>query len=263
MVMMRSFMACSSAAWVFGGVRLVPSASRSWVKIGPLVSTKVLVWKLKRLVPSTSPGIRSGVNWMRPNCSARPAAKAWVSSVLAVPGTPSSRMCPPTSRLVSISSMTSSWPPPAFRTSLRIPSATARISPSSINNLPFPTVNIAHDRNERRQVAAAAVLEVVGSRMDRAAIDRNGAHLADTLQPFDERPLGQPARRMQLARHFADRRIDVATNDRALISGEVDQPCRIADKAALAGVERRRGRGGRAEPHHRPREQQRDRQHGL
>ena len=76
MVTLRSFIACSSAAWVLGGVRLISSASSSWVKIGPLVSMKLLVWKLNRLVPRTSPGIRSGVNWMRPNCSDRPAAKA-------------------------------------------------------------------------------------------------------------------------------------------------------------------------------------------
>ena len=37
---------------------------------------KALVWKLNRLVPMTSPGIRSGVNWMRPNASARLAANA-------------------------------------------------------------------------------------------------------------------------------------------------------------------------------------------
>jgi len=38
-----------------GGVRLISSASKSWVKIGPLVSVNRLVWKLNRLVPMMSP----------------------------------------------------------------------------------------------------------------------------------------------------------------------------------------------------------------
>ena len=40
MVTARSCIAWSSAAWVFGGVRLISSASSSSVKIGPLVSVK-------------------------------------------------------------------------------------------------------------------------------------------------------------------------------------------------------------------------------
>ena len=45
-----------------------------------------------------SPGIRSGVNWMRPNSSDRPRAKDCASSVLAVPGTPSSSTWPSQNR---------------------------------------------------------------------------------------------------------------------------------------------------------------------
>ena len=47
-----------------------------------------------RLTPVMSDGIRSGVNWMRRN--SRPSARlsARTSSVLAVPGTPSSSTCP-------------------------------------------------------------------------------------------------------------------------------------------------------------------------
>jgi hypothetical protein len=66
MVMVRSCMASSRAAWVLGGVRLISSASSSSQKIGPFTSLKVLVWKSNRLAPRMSPGIRSGVNWMRP-----------------------------------------------------------------------------------------------------------------------------------------------------------------------------------------------------
>ena len=41
-----------------------------------------------------SPGIRSGVNWMRPKSSPSARAKHWARKVLAVPGGPSSRMWP-------------------------------------------------------------------------------------------------------------------------------------------------------------------------
>ena len=116
MVTARSCIACSSAACVLGGVRLISSASSTSVKIGPFTSWKLLDWKLKRLVPSTSPGIRSGVNWMRPNLSDMAAAKARTSSVLAVPGTPSSSTCPSENRLTSSRSSASSCPTTALWT---------------------------------------------------------------------------------------------------------------------------------------------------
>ena len=107
MVTLRSCMASSSAAWVFGGVRLISSASSSSQKIGPRVSVKVEVWKLNRLEPMMSPGIRSGVNWMRPNSSPSVRAKHWARKVLAVPGGPSSSTWPPAISAVSISSTVS------------------------------------------------------------------------------------------------------------------------------------------------------------
>ena len=64
--MRRSCMASSRAAWVLGGVRLISSASSSSQKIGPRVRVKLDVWKLNKFDPKMSPGIRSGVNWMRP-----------------------------------------------------------------------------------------------------------------------------------------------------------------------------------------------------
>ena len=76
MVTLRSCIASSSAAWVFGGVRLISSASSSSQKIGPRVRVKVEVWKLNRLEPMMSPGIRSGVNWMRPNSQPERAGEA-------------------------------------------------------------------------------------------------------------------------------------------------------------------------------------------
>ncbi len=45
-------------------------------------------------VPVMSDGIRSGVNWMRLNVSASVSASVRISSVLASPGTPTSRQCP-------------------------------------------------------------------------------------------------------------------------------------------------------------------------
>jgi len=90
----RSSIASSSADCVFGGVRLISSARRRLVKIGPLRSENSAVCGLKTVVPTTSAGMRSGVNWMRRNGAPSSAANVRTNSVLAVPGTPSIRMCP-------------------------------------------------------------------------------------------------------------------------------------------------------------------------
>ena len=70
----RSCIACSSAAWVLGGVRLISSASRMLVKIGPSTkrkSRRPCSSSSKTFVPVMSEGIRSGVNWMRLNWMSR------------------------------------------------------------------------------------------------------------------------------------------------------------------------------------------------
>src|SRR5258705_538034 len=206
-------MACSSAACVLGGARLISSASRSSVKIGPLVRVKALVWKLNRLVPSKSPGIRSGVNWMRPNLIARLAANQWANSVLAVPGTPSSRMWPLTRRLVSIRSMPSSRPTTALPTSLRIASVNPRMSGTSIDYLPLPLKNIARKRRQRDAAATPAGGQFVGLAQDRAAIDLGLAHRSASPKPLDQRGLRQPGVRAQLPRHIPAHLIRVALDD--------------------------------------------------
>ena len=64
-------MASSSADCVFGGVRLISSASSTLAKIGPCTKVQVR-WpetgsSSMMSVPVMSVGIRSGVNWMRLN----------------------------------------------------------------------------------------------------------------------------------------------------------------------------------------------------
>src|SRR5712671_3601281 len=240
--MVRSFIACSRAAWVFGGARLISSASRSSVKIGPLVSVKLLVWKLNRLVPSTSPGMRSGVNWMRPNLIERLAAKDCASSVLAVPGTPSSRMWPSTSRLVSIRSMTSFCPTTALPTSLRIASVNPRMSWNSINNLPLPSKYVARECRQRRRAWAAALDPRVGLAQDRAAVDLDRACAAGAAQPLHQGRLGHAGGRVQLARHVLDGGVDVALDDHWPQARALEQLRGVLDQAALARLQRDRRR---------------------
>src|SRR5579872_1889360 len=242
MVMTRSFIACSSAAWVFGGVRLISSASSNWVKIGPLVRMKVLVWKLNRFVPSTSPGIRSGVNWIRPNCSDRLAANVRAISVLAVPGTPSSRMWPPTRRLVSIRSITSSWPTTALRTSPRMPSAIARMSCTSIDDFPPPSVNVPRQPHQRRSVAPPAVRERFGFAHEGAAIGSNAARRSDTLQPGNQRGCREPARRVKLAGDVAYGLEHVPPDHHLMVAGEFDQFGDVLQQSQAPGAHRRRRR---------------------
>ena len=64
-----SCIACNSAAWVFGGVRLISSASTMLAKTGPRMKRKLRLplagsWSMIS-VPVMSLGIRSGVNWIR------------------------------------------------------------------------------------------------------------------------------------------------------------------------------------------------------
>src|ERR1051325_8642278 len=69
------------------------------------------------MVPTTSAGSRSGVNWMREKLMRRHSATVRTASVFARPGTPSSRMCPPVSSpIISRSTMTS-WPTTRLATS--------------------------------------------------------------------------------------------------------------------------------------------------
>ena len=49
-----------------------------------------------------SPGIRSGVNWIRPKSSPSARAKHWARKVLAVPGGPSSRTWPEEKSAISM-----------------------------------------------------------------------------------------------------------------------------------------------------------------
>jgi len=81
-----------------------------------------------------SDGIRSGVNWIRLNERSNTLASVLTSSVLARPGAPVIRQCPPESRAISICSTTSSCPMMTFRSSLpmrsRAPESFSAISSS-------------------------------------------------------------------------------------------------------------------------------------
>src|SRR6516165_1681764 len=241
-------MACSNAAWVFGGVRLISSASNSWVKIGPLVSTKLLVWKLNRLVPSTSPGIRSGVNWMRPNCNERPAANARDSSVLAVPGTPSSRTWPPIKRLVSIRSMTASWPTTTLPTSLRIASVIVRMLGTSIDDLSLPLVDVTRQADQARRIASARGAGFSGLTQQIRAIDCHAPRQSHPLEPGEKPLADKNARRVELHYDIANGFLDVAADHHVLMTGELDQLGHVLQQAFAPGAERGRGRLRRPEP---------------
>ena len=81
-----SCIASSSADCVFGGVRLISSASTMFAKIGPGVNTMCRrpvsgsSWMMS--VPVMSLGIRSGVNWMRENLRSSTCAIVWIEQRL-------------------------------------------------------------------------------------------------------------------------------------------------------------------------------------
>ena len=110
-------MAWSRAAWVLGGVRLISSASRMLVKIGPSTkrnSRRPLSSSSSTLVPVMSDGMRSGVNWIRLKGMSRIRARVLTIKVLARPGTPTSRQWPRVKMAAKICSITSSWPTITF-----------------------------------------------------------------------------------------------------------------------------------------------------
>ena len=69
-------------------------------------------------VPIRSAGSRSGVNWMRLNLQWIAAASALMAVVLARPGTPSSKTCPPVRSAIKSRESITSWPIRALRTSV-------------------------------------------------------------------------------------------------------------------------------------------------
>src|SRR5438874_4766356 len=70
--------------------------------------------------PTTSDGIRSGVNWRRLNSRLRLAATVLTSRVLATPGTPSRSTWPPTRRAAMTPDRAPSCPTTTLRTSSRM-----------------------------------------------------------------------------------------------------------------------------------------------
>src|SRR5690242_11453592 len=114
----RSSIPSSIADCVFGGVRLISSASSRSVKIGPRRVENSPLFGLNTVVPTTSDGMRSGVNWMRRNSTPSNSASALTRSVFAVPGTPSMSAWPWPSKAKSRAKIESSWP----TTTLRRPS---------------------------------------------------------------------------------------------------------------------------------------------
>src|SRR5258706_9016177 len=98
-------------------------------KIGPLTkrSRRVPSCSSRISVPVMSDGMMSGVNWIRLKSRSRISASVLISSVLASPGTPVIRQCPPVNSAIRPCSTTSSCPTMTLRNSVRIrsrPSAT-------------------------------------------------------------------------------------------------------------------------------------------
>ena len=86
----RSSIASSNAACVFGGVRLISSASSTLVKTGPARKSNCDERESNTSEPVMSLGIRSGVNCTRLESSDRVRESVRTKRVFATPGTPSS-----------------------------------------------------------------------------------------------------------------------------------------------------------------------------
>src|SRR6267142_6982929 len=80
---------------------------------------------------------------MRPNLRSRLRAKHWARRVLAVPGGPSRRTCPPEKSATSIRSSVSDWPTIALPTSRLMASAKLLTVSTFMNHFPSPAMEFA------------------------------------------------------------------------------------------------------------------------
>src|SRR5260221_737269 len=135
-------MASSRADWVLGVARLISSARTIWLITGPARNSKLLLCWLKIETPVTSEGSRSGVNWMRRKLQPSDRASAFASTVLPVPGTSSTRMCPRHSS-ATMASSTSWCLPKMTRSTFSATPATRWLSPVLSNGRILPS-NTAH-----------------------------------------------------------------------------------------------------------------------
>ena len=94
MVTCFSSIASSRAACVFGGARLISSASRTFVKSGPGRSLNSPACWSYMYVPMISAGRRSGVNCTRLNLHPSAVANVFAINVLANPGKSSINILP-------------------------------------------------------------------------------------------------------------------------------------------------------------------------
>ena len=107
----RSAIASSSADCVRGIARLISSTSTIVAKIGPGRNVNSRVFWSKIESPVTSVGCRSGVHWIRAKLAPSTlCAIARARIVFAVPGTSSSRTCPPDMSAARTSTISSCLP---------------------------------------------------------------------------------------------------------------------------------------------------------
>ena len=101
MVTWRSSITSKSAACVFAGARFISSIKIILLKMGPDLNLKSPSPGLKTEVPTTSLGIRSGVNCRREKSTSMIFAINFAVNVLATPGTPSIKIWPSHNKPIS------------------------------------------------------------------------------------------------------------------------------------------------------------------
>ena len=110
MVTWRSCMASSNALCTFAGARLISSANIKLAKIGPFFTSNFSFLTLYTIVPITSAGSKSGVNWMRLNLASISDDKVLIANVFAKPGTPSKSTWPFANNAINNESTKCFWP---------------------------------------------------------------------------------------------------------------------------------------------------------
>src|SRR5690606_1740215 len=136
---------------------------------------------------------------MRLNASDKLAANERASSVLAVPGTPSSRTCPSHKRLTSMRSKVASCPTTTRCTSSRRRSPSARTVFRSMGHLLSPSVNAPGGVDHAAGALAARLARLAHLALELGEAQGQAAPLGHPVEPAGGAGEVEAGRRVQRA----------------------------------------------------------------
>ena len=211
----------------------------------------------------TSPGIRSGVNWMRPNFSDEAGGEGAREQRLGDAGHALEQDVAVGQQATSSSSMAASWPTTTLRSCCFSRSPTERIVSRSMQHLPFPAIEVARNMQQAAIVGACGCRRKLGLAASSAGALRTWRALPIRSSHRSRAAPASCAGAWTRARDIGERRRKIAPEDLGRVAAELQQPRGIADEGRPAGLERRLDGDRRSEPAGRRPQQNRHRRQRI